>query len=131
VAGFRSRQDELKRLGVTLAFIGNGTPAMLEDFKRSLSLDAPAFTDPSRRTYATLGFKRGVFSALSPSVFAAAARAKRAGFDQSKTQGDPWQQGGVLVLRAGGKPEYAFASETAGHHPPVDEVIEAARRAAR
>lgn len=131
MAGFRSRQDELKQLGVTLAFIGSGTPAMAEDFKASLGLDAPVFTDPARRTYAQLGFRRGVLSTLSPSVLASAFRAWRAGFRQQKTQGDPVQQGGVLVLRQGGQAEYAFASEAAGHHPPVDEVLAAARRAAR
>lgn len=131
MAGFRSRQDELKSLGVTLAFVGNGTPAMLEDFKTSLGLDVPVFTDPSRRSYAQLGFRRGAFTVLSPRVLASAVRAWRAGFRQKKTQGDPVQQGGVLVLRRGGQAEYAFASEEAGHHPPIDEVIEAARRAAR
>lgn len=131
MAGFRSRQDELKQLGVTLAFIGSGTPAMAEDFKASLGLDVPVFTDPARRTYAQLGFRRGVLSTLSPRVLASAVRAWRAGFRQQKTQGDPVQQGGVLVLRRGGQAEYAFASEAAGHHPPLDEVLAAARRAAR
>jgi hypothetical protein len=131
VAGFRSRQSELKDLGVTLAFIGNGTPAMAEDFKTSLGLDVPVFTDPSKRTYAKLGFKRGLFSASAPAVILAALRAWKAGFRQTKTMGDPLQQGGVVVVRAGGKPEYGFASETAGDHPPLDVVVSAARRAAQ
>jgi hypothetical protein len=131
VAGFRSRQSELKDLGVTLAFIGNGTPTMAEDFKTSLGLDVPVFTDPSRRTYAQLGFKRGLLSATSPAVYLSAFRAWKAGFRQTKTMGDPLQQGGVVVVRAGGKPEYGFASETAGDHPPLDVVVDAARRAAR
>ena len=130
MAGFRSRQDELNSLGVTLAFIGNGTPAMLEDFKTSLGLDVPVFTDPSRKTYAQLGFKRGLSTVFTPRVLASAVRAWRSGFRQKKTQGDPVQQGGVLVLREGGHAEYAFASEAAGHHPPIDEVLAAARRAA-
>lgn len=131
MAGFRSRQDELEGLGVTLAFIGSGTPAMAEDFKQSLGLDVPVFTDPSRRTYAQLGFKRGVLSVVSPAVLASALRAWRAGFRQAKTQGDPVQQGGVVVVRAGGAPEYGFASAEAGDHPPLDVVMDAARRAAR
>ncbi|MEW6432024.1 MAG: peroxiredoxin-like family protein [Myxococcota bacterium] len=131
MAGFRSRQDELKALGVTLAFIGNGTPAMAEDFKQSLGLEVPVFTDPSRRTYAQLGFKRGPLSVVSPGVLASAVRAWRAGFRQTKTQGDPVQQGGVVVVRAGGAAEYGFASAAAGDHPPLDVVMDAARRAAR
>lgn len=115
---------------MTLAFVGNGTPAMLEDFKTSLGLDVPVFTDSSRQTYAQLGFRRGMGSVVSLRVFVSAVRAWKAGFRQAKTQGDPVQQGGVVVVRAGGKPEYGFASETAGHHPPLDEVLAAARRAA-
>jgi hypothetical protein len=58
-------------------------------------------------------------------------RATKAGFRQGKTQGDPWQQGGVLVVRRGGALEWGYASATAGDHPPLDAVFEAATRAAQ
>lgn len=131
MAGYRSHEDELKSLGVTLAFIGNGTPAMADDFKQELGLEVPLFTDPSRRTYAKLGFRRGGRSIFSLDVLKHAARAMRAGFRQRATRGDPWQQGGVLVVKRGGGPvEYSYASAEAGDHPPLDAVLEAARRAA-
>lgn len=114
---------------MTLAFIGSGTAPMAADFKQSLGLDVPVFTDPSRRTYAQLGFKRTLVSTLSPAVLAAAFRAWKAGFRQTRTQGDPMQQGGVLVVRAGGQPVFGYASATAGDHPPLDVVMDAARRA--
>ena len=53
------------------------------------------------------------------------------GFRQGATQGDPWQQGGVLVVRAGGEAVLCFASEEAGDLAPTAEVMAAARRAAQ
>lgn len=66
VAGFRSRADELKRAGVKLVFIGNGLPLMAKDFQDFMQLDAQqVWTDPKRKTYAHLGFKRGWLSVLN------------------------------------------------------------------
>jgi hypothetical protein len=130
--GFRSRQKELDGLGVGLVFIGSGTPAMAEDFRAFLQLDAPVWVDTRRESYRFLGFKRQPLMLLThPSLWANGLRATRAGFRQGKTQGDPWQQGGVLVVRRGGGVEYAYASATAGDHPPLDGVLRAAGDAAR
>ena len=79
-------------------------------------------------TYAHLGMKHSVFSTLGPSVWAHGLRAWRAGFRQQRTQGDPFQQGGVLVVRRGGELEYSSVSEEAGDHPPLDLVMSSARR---
>ncbi|MDX2010627.1 MAG: peroxiredoxin-like family protein [Myxococcaceae bacterium] len=132
VAGFRSRADELKALGVKLFFIGNGTPTMAKDFRAFMQMgELPVWTDPKRQTYAHLGFKRGWLSVLSPAVWKYGARAAAAGFRQGKTAGDPVQQGGVLVVKKGGELVYGFASATAGDHPPIDEVMAKARLAAQ
>jgi hypothetical protein len=105
---------------------------MAADFQAQQGFGATTWVDQKRRTYRHLGFKRGPGS----TVFSAAAlrhalRAWRKGFRQGATQGDPWQQGGVLVVRAGGQAVLCFASEEAGDLPPTDEVMAAARRAAR
>jgi hypothetical protein len=127
VAGFRSRADELKRAGVGLTFIGCGTASMAEDFATFMQLEPDAvWTDPSRQTYAHLGFTRGWLSVLDGAVLRAGVRAMARGFRQGRTQGDPVQQGGVLVVKQGGDVVYAYASVTAGDHPPVDEVVSAA-----
>lgn len=132
VAGFRSRAADLKRAGVKLIFIGNGTAAMASDFQAFMNLaDVPVWTDPKRQTYAHLGFKRGWASVLDPAAVRYALRALKAGFRQGRTQGDPIQQGGVLVVKKGGAVEYGFASASAGDHPPVELVVEHALRAAK
>lgn len=131
VAGFRSRAAELKHAGVKLVFIGNGTPLMAKDFQVFMEApELPVWTDPKRQTYRHLGFKRGLLSVLDLSLLSYAKRALGAGFRQGKTQGDPVQQGGVLVVKRGGELVYGYASATAGDHPPVDEVVAKALAAA-
>lgn len=131
VAGFRSRAAELKQAGVTLAFIGNGTAPMAKDFQAFMEIpELPVWTDPKRQTYAHLGFKRGWASVFDLASIKYSLRAMAAGFRQGRTKGDPIQQGGVLVVRRGGAVEYAYASAVAGDHPPVDEVIRHALKAA-
>ena len=102
---------------------------MATDFREQLKLEVPVWVDPKRITYTHLGFKHSVLSAFRPKVWGPALRAFRAGFRQGATKGDPWQQGGVLVVRKGGALEYGFASAAAGDHPPLDLVLEHAFKA--
>ena len=48
-----------------------------------------------------------------------------AGFRQGRTQGDPWQLGGVLVVRPGGQVAYFHRSQNAGDHAPAGDVVRA------
>jgi hypothetical protein len=114
-----------------LVFISTGTPAMALDFQAQQGIEGTTWVDPRRRTYRHLGFKRRPGSTLlSLATMKHALRAWRKGFRQGATQGDPWQQGGVLVVRRGGEPVLSFASEEAGDLAPTAEVMAAARRAA-
>ena len=130
VAGFRSRKAELDQLGVGLFFVGSGNPMMAADFRDFLRLEVPVWVDTRRETYRFLQFQRQTWMLLDTRLWANGLRATRAGFRQGKTQGDPWQQGGVLVVRRGGEPVYSHASATAGDHPPLDLVLAQARAAA-
>ena len=77
--------------------------------------------DPRRRTYRHLGFKRGPGSTLlSLATMKHALRAWRKGFRQGATQGDPWQQGGVLV--AGGDSRHGRAPR--GFGPVAFALVE-------
>lgn len=131
MAGFRSRQSELNDLGVGLTFIGSGNALMAADFRAELGLEVPVWVDPKRLSYRHLGFKHQRSLLFHPSVWRSAARAWKAGFRQTRTLGDPWQQGGVLVVRRGGALAWGFASATAGDHPSLDLVLAEARAATR
>ncbi len=129
-AEFRLHQSELDALGVNLVFIGSGLPAMADAFIEEQHLHNPVWTDPKRASYRFLGFKRGWRSLLNPAVLVYGLKTLAAGFRQRRTQGDPVQQGGVLVVKRGGELVYAYASATAGDHPKVETVLEQAKRAA-
>jgi len=105
---------------------------MAQDFQAQHGFGATTWVDPRRATYRHLGFKRGPGSTLlSLATMRHALRALRKGFRQGATQGDPWQQGGVLVVRAGGEVVLCLASEEAGDLVPTTEVMSAARKAAQ
>ncbi len=117
-------------MGVNVVFIGNGLPAMADDFINEQKLTNTVWTDPKRESYRLLGFKRGWKTFLSLPMWAYGVKAFAAGFRQTKTKGDPVQQGGVLVVRRGGELVYAYASATAGDHPPIATVLAKAKEAA-
>ena len=122
--------ESLKQDGIALVFVGCGLPAMARDFVAEQGITVPVWVDPKRESYRYLGFVRTGWRALfDPRTLANALRAFRKGFRQSSVQGDPHQQGGVLVVAAGGKAVYGYASEVPGDMPPTDEVLAAARRA--
>jgi peroxiredoxin len=117
----------IREAGAELAIVGNGTPDMARAFHDELALDAPLYTDPSRRTYALAGFKRGVLATFTPRGVAHAARAWRKGFRQTATRGDALQQGGLLVVERGGRILFAHRDSEAGDLASNDEVLAALR----
>ncbi len=104
---------------------------MAADFREQFQVTAPVWVDPERRAFQALQFNRGVVGTLlDPRVALNAARALSKGFMQGRTQGDNFQQGGVLVVQRGGAPVYFYASQVAGDMPPTPEVLAAAYAAA-
>jgi hypothetical protein len=81
------------------------------------------FTDPTRRTYRALGFRRSVRSALGWSALRNIWRGLRAGSRQRGLKGDAWQQGGVIIVLPSGSVPYRFASRVSGDHPVPSEIV--------
>jgi AhpC/TSA antioxidant enzyme len=84
--------------------------------------------DPQGASYRALALTRGVWSILDPRVMARGLAAWRAGFRQAQVQGDPLQNGGVLVVNATGVICYRQASRFAGDHPDPHAVLRAVER---
>jgi hypothetical protein len=120
-------REAIERAGAALAFVGNGNRRFARAFAEELGIEVPVYADTGLAAYAALGMKRGgVLTALaSPSVVASTARALRGGFRQKGVQGDAWQLGGVFVIAPGGEVRYAYTSDAAGDHPPVDAILAA------
>jgi len=119
------RAEEIAAAGADLKFVGNGKPEEAALFQREDAGGYPVFTDPSRRTYNALGMRRSVTATLSPSSAIAAAGATMRGLHQTKTAGDPWQQGGLLVLGPGGRVLYLQQNSSAGDRPDLEAALAA------
>ena len=80
--------------------------------------------DPELVAYRAAGLRRGRVEALSPRMPLNALRALRSGHRQGKIQGDPWQLGGVFVIRPPGEVTFEHVSQVAGDHPEIDDVLD-------
>jgi NAD(P)-dependent dehydrogenase (short-subunit alcohol dehydrogenase family) len=121
----RDRIPEIRARGAELVIVGNGDRGFAAAFRADFALDGPLFVDPELRAYRAAGLRRGRVELLSPRLPLHALRALRAGSRQTRVQGDPWQLGGVFVIRPGGDLTYRYASREMGDHAPVDEILAA------
>jgi NAD(P)-dependent dehydrogenase (short-subunit alcohol dehydrogenase family) len=121
----RDQIDEIRARGAELVIVGNGAPNFAVAFREDFELDCPLLVDPELRAYRAAGLRRGRVELLSPRLPLNALRALRSGSRQTGVQGDPWQLGGVFVIRPGGDLTYRYVSREAGDHAPVDEILAA------
>jgi NAD(P)-dependent dehydrogenase (short-subunit alcohol dehydrogenase family) len=125
VAQLRDAQDEIHQRGARLVIVGNGAPHFAKAFREDFALDGPLLVDPELRAYRAAGLRRGRVEILSPRVAWNGFRALRSGARQQSVQGDPWQLGGVFVIRSDGTVTFEHRSREAGDHPLVSDVLEA------
>jgi hypothetical protein len=125
----RDAYPEIQAAGVELAVIGNGTPAEAAGLARRMELPFAVFTDPERGAFQAAGLRSSWAASFSPRVILNGIRAIRAGFRQHRMQGSALQQGGVLVLRAGGERVDLYVSKTGGDYPSTEWILDAAGRA--
>ena len=122
-ARMSAHREEIESAGGRLVAIGNGSAVMARDFVEQFSVDFPVYTDPSRKTFALAGFKRSVLF-FGPRTFKRGRAAKAAGFRQGPVAGDPWQQGGEVIVAPEGELLYCRSSSGPGDHAPVPELLE-------
>jgi len=125
VAQLRDAQHEIRERGAELVIVGNGAPHFARAFREDFALDGPLLVDPELRAYRSAGLRRGRVEIFSPRVAWNGLRAIRSGARQQAVQGDPWQLGGVFVIRPDGKLTFAHRSREAGDHAPVADVLAA------
>ena len=121
----RDEINNIRARGAELVVVGNGAPNFAAAFREDFELDCPLLVDPELRAYRAAGLRRGRVELLSPRVPLNALRAFRAGSRQTSVEGDPWQLGGVFVIRPSGDLTYQYVSREAGDHPPVEQVLAA------
>jgi len=122
-----AHREEIESAGGALFAIGNGSAVMARDFVAQFSVDFPVYTDPSRETFAMAGFKRSVLF-FGPRTFKRGRAARASGFRQGQVAGDPWQQGGEVIIAPGTELLYCRASSGPGDHAPIGELLTALHR---
>ena len=117
--------DEIEAAGAELIFVGNGKPDEAAVFQREDAGGRPVYTDPSRATYNALGMRRSVTATLGAKSSLVAVGATLRGMRQTKVAGDPWQQGGLLVLAPGDRVLHLQQNSSAGDRPDVEAALAA------
>lgn len=122
----RPHLQEAQRKGANVAIIGNGLPGMAKAFAQRMELgpDTLLLTDPRRESYRKAGFRRGFCATLGPRGLAKLVPALLR-FGPRRIQGDPWQQGGTLVLAKGGEVLFRYVSTHQGDRPRPRDVVAA------
>jgi len=121
----RDRLPDIRKRGAELVIIGNGSRYFASAFRDEFSLDGPLLVDPELHAYRAAGLRRGRVEMLSPRLPRNALRALLRGARQSGVHGDPWQLGGVFVIRPPGELVYRYVSREAGDHPALDDILAA------
>lgn len=113
-AEVRAHRARIESTGARVVFVGTGLPAMAREFAMQFGDGLPVLSDPTQRVFAAAGMKKGLRTVLGLRFVANALRALRRGHRQSRVQGAAMQQGGVLVLAAGGTILHAQRDDLAG-----------------
>lgn len=123
----RDAQFEIEGAGARLAIVGNGEPHHARDFAQQTGFSGAVYTDPERQLYKALGMKRSLGSTVSGQALKNAWRAWSTGHRQTMTKGDPWQQGGTLVVSGTGQLLFGHVSDAGGDHASTASILEALR----
>jgi len=105
-------------------------PLGLDEFLEGQFFAGELFVDEKKDTYKKLGFKRLSFLQLFPAVFSKKSREAKSKADSlqlgGNLSGDGYQNGGCLIVAAGGSPTmYTFRQEDAADHPENANILEA------
>ena len=117
--------DELRARGAELHVIGNGSPSFVAGFRAQTGYDGSLYTDPSLAVFEAAQLERGAARTLDPRSLGRTFGAFARGHRQGRVQGDPWQQGGVLVVAPGGEVKWHYISERPADRPSAAQIAAA------
>ena len=119
--------DAIHAAGAELIVIGSGAPNFIAGFRDETSWRGAIYTDPTLAVYRAAQLERGVTNTLDPRSLGSAFRAFVGGGRQGRTQGDQWQQGGVLVIAPDARVKYHHISKRPGDNAPGSTILAALR----
>lgn len=120
--------DAIHGAGAELIVIGNGAPHFIAGFRELTGYSGPIYTDPSLAAYEAAHLERGVTRVLNPKALMPTIKAFARGGKQGLTQGDTWQQGGVLVITPPSEIVWQHISKRPGDNARAADIVAALRR---
>ncbi|MSP17366.1 MAG: hypothetical protein EXR73_12305 [Myxococcales bacterium] len=119
----RGEADRIRELGAELVVIGNGAPRYVAGLRETTGFSGRVLCDPTLASYRAMKLRRSVWRTLGPQNLLHSVRAFARGHRQEKLQGDPWQQGGVLVAMPPNRVAFRFTNAGAGGHMPGQAIV--------
>lgn len=116
---------KIEAAGAELVFLGAGGPSFVRGFREKTGVDERILCDSSLRAYEAARLKRSVLRTLDPRAGVRFIASVARGFRQTGIQGDPHQQGGVLVIRPPGEVVYWHVSQFPGDNAPPEDILAA------
>jgi peroxiredoxin len=123
------RMDELRDAGVRTVLVGNGAPEMIDAFVARHGLSDKAcelVTDPSLSAFRAAELVRSAWATIGARAIVDMARAFGKGHGHPGLEGDRWQQGGALLVDAGGRVVVYHRNRSLGDHLHASELVDAA-----
>jgi peroxiredoxin len=126
-------RERFRESGGDLVLIGQASPRQAAHFRRRYTPELPVLADDDRASYRAAGAGRmKATEVLNPLVAVKSVRATaRSGAVQGRVVGDAAQLGGAMVVRPDGSVAWSRMARDIADNPPVDELLEALRAAAR
>lgn len=121
----QGKRSELEAQNINLVMVGNGASHYIDGFKESSGFEGTVVTDPKRELFGLLGFKTSKRAVLKPKVLLSGFRAFKSGHRQDGVKGDPWQQGGVLIVDKDLTILFLHRYQAAGESIPWPEIWKA------
>lgn len=127
VAEWRDWLPELNKRGdLTVAFIGNGPVSQVTEFVEEMEWPGYLFTDPARKSYNALEFKKKLGNLIHASALGAVIESfKKYPQTWTRLPTDPFQQGGAVLVDHNGIVTFFHADEFAGDHVDKDDLLDA------
>ena len=123
-----SAQPELKKRGLTLAIVTQGTPEQAKRFCADRAPGATCLADPDRKAYTAYGLGRGSFfqTLLSPNIWKSNKRLKATkGFspEPAPKGQDTFVMSGTFIIGPDGRVRLPYYYEDIADHPPVELLM--------
>lgn len=122
------RLAELHAAGARTVLVGNGPPEALDAFVERHALgDAhvEVFTNPTLAVFRAAGLGRSAWATYGPRSMVDYVRGMGAGFLPRRVAGDVLQQGGALVVDAGGRVVFHHVAKSLGDHADASDLVDA------